>query len=93
MNIYLDLLDEQLEKLPVNLTCLLVGDLNADLIEINATSNPLLDIFISFGLLPSINMPMRVMDTSTTCIDNIFSNVNPDSQRVAVSDTSNYFGV
>ena len=36
---------------------------------------------------------MRVTDTSATCIDNIFSNVNPDSPRVVVSDTSDHFGV
>ena len=70
----------------------LVGDMNVDLIEINTKSCRLLNIFRSFGLLPSINVPTRVTDTSTTYIDNIFSNVNPDSPRV-VSDTSDHFGV
>ena len=87
------LLEEQLQKMPINLPHFLVGDLNVDLIEINRKSSRPLNIFISFELRPSINISRRVTDKSATFIDKKFSNVHPDSPCVVVSDSSDHFGV
>ena len=42
--------------------------------ETNANTKQFLDIMYSLGLYPLIDKPTRITDSSTTLIDNIFTN-------------------
>ena len=52
------------------------GDFNIDLLKHESQNSykNVLDIMYSFGLYPLIDKPTRVTDSSTTLIDNIFTN-------------------
>ena len=54
----------------------IMGDFNLDLLKIehHAPTSDFVEIMYSHGLLPFINKPTRVSGSSTTIIDNIFSN-------------------
>lgn len=90
---FVDLLEQQLEKIPVETPCFLMGDLNVDLIDPGQKTNLLLDMMISYGLIPSINVSTRVTASTAKCLDNIFTNVPFSNPCVLVSDTSDHFGV
>jgi hypothetical protein len=52
------------------------GDYNIDLLKINTKSNykDLFDNVVSFGFYPKLTLPTRLTDTSSTLIDNIYTN-------------------
>ena len=52
------------------------GDFNIDLLKVDEISNDQLcyNLICSFGFLPLITQPTRVVDNQTSLIDNIFSN-------------------
>ena len=72
---------------------LLLGDFNINLLNCNSTasSSDFLDLLGSYQMLPSITLPTRITNQSSTLIDNIF--VSPSSlssisgnRSVAISD-------
>ena len=56
-------------------TCYICGDFNTDLLNYNHTATQLfLDTFMSFSFRPLINMSTRITESTSTLIDNIFTN-------------------
>jgi hypothetical protein len=57
--------------------CYIMGDFNLDLIlhETNANTKMFLDLMHSHAFFPLIDKPTRITATTSTLIDNIFSNV------------------
>lgn len=52
------------------------GDVNINLLQDNASRNDLLYLLLEYDIQPHIHQPTRVARLSSTCIDNIFSNLN-----------------
>ena len=78
IDIFLDKLDDSLNSISKdNKLIYLMGDFNIDLLSPThqQISSRLCNIFTSFSLHPHINKPTRITQTSSTLIDNIFSNV------------------
>ena len=80
-----------------NKTVIISGDFNLDLIQYG-THRPMaefLDNLLSFSFCPSINQPTRISDISSTLIDNIFINCNPDKFDSAIicNDISDHLPV
>ena len=73
--IFMDLLDKQLEKLATSShPFMMLGDFNIDLNQLHASvSMDFLQLFMSYGLFPTINICIRVTTSSSKLIDNIFS--------------------
>ena len=71
---YLNVLLEKLSK--ENKTIFILGDFNVDLLKYdkNNSTNDFLDSISSNSFLPQILLPTRIVGTSKTLIDNIFSN-------------------
>ena len=59
---------------------ILLGDFNCNLInhETHKDTNDFLNLFLSNSFLPLITLPSRVTDTSSTLIDNIWTNAKHD---------------
>ena len=68
-----DSLDQCLKKFNSNNMFLLAGDINIDLLKTNLQSTQdYLNTMLSYNLIPSIIIPTRVTDRSSTLIDHIF---------------------
>ena len=82
--IFMDLLDKQLEKLPTGShPFMMLWDFNIDLQELDTSvSMDFLQLCMSYGLFPTINICTRVTTSSSKLIDNIFSNLDFSAQRV-----------
>jgi len=52
----------------------IAGDFNIELIRENKAKSDLLSLMKSFNFTPSICSNTRATDTTTSCIDNIFTN-------------------
>ena len=54
----------------------LCGDFNIDLLKLNSNNNynMFFDNVISSGFVPKITLPTRICDTSSTLIDNVYTN-------------------
>ena len=78
-------------------TCYIFGDLNIDLLNYdNHTATQLcLDAFISFSFRPLINIPTRITESTSTLIDNIFTNNFKDAHISGIfyTDISDHFPV
>ena len=73
-----------------------MGDFNLNLLHYNENVHcqEFLDLMLSKYLIPLIRKPTRVTDTSSTLIDNIFSNdISFVSSGVIVSDISDHFPI
>jgi exonuclease III len=87
---FTEVLDTLLAKVNgENKQVVIVGDVNIDLLKINShrQSNAYLDSMISNGLIPTITLPTRVTDASSTLIDHIFVNIS-SSQHMSGTITS-----
>ena len=74
----------------------LMGDYNVNLLHCNENDHvdDFLNMLMSFSLLPLITKPTRVTETTSTLIDNIFSNFQPfPSSGIIISDLSDHFPV
>ena len=82
-----------------NTTCYLLGDYNIYILnyESHAQTVPFIDMMSSNSFLPLITRPSRVPATSTTLIDNIFTNnigdINNSVQGLFITDISDHFPV
>ena len=72
---------DQLNKENSDIICL--GDFNLDLLKVNSKQpvSDFLDIFTSFGLIPTITLPTRI-HSSATLIDNIFYTATHKDNRI-----------
>jgi hypothetical protein len=69
-------LDKLLNKY-TNSKFIVVGDFNIDFFNINSNNfKNITDTFLTFGMERTIYDPARVTRHSSTCIDNIFTNIN-----------------
>ena len=69
-----DKFDSTIEKASEeNLDLIILGDLNHDILKTNSNS-PLLRILSKYNLQNMINEPTRVTNTTSTCIDLLFTN-------------------
>ena len=71
---FMQALSKSLEKIPKNVTCIIGGDLNINLIDIhnNDVSNYVTEL-LSKGFMPNIYLPTRITDNSCTLIDHFFT--------------------
>lgn len=75
-----------LSVLPSDLVVL--GDFNVDLKSDKVGANELLALFHKFGLAQQIHAPTRTTNTSSTCIDLIFTNKTTHIKKTGVIDIS-----
>ena len=78
-------------------TVLIAGDFNLDLIK-HGTHRPtsdFLDNMMSVSFSPTINLPTRITDTTSTLLDNIFVNISSDNFDSAIicNDISDHLPV
>ena len=72
-NEYIDILNTLRNRSKFVYLC---GDFNIDLLKLNSNNNynMLFDNVISSGFVPKITLPTRICDTSSTLIDNVYTN-------------------
>ena len=60
-----------------NKTLIILGDFNIDLLTCNTqiSHSNFLDLLGAYQILPTITLPTRISDTSSTLIDNKFSSL------------------
>ena len=93
--LFTDSLVSFLEGLKVNKKHLIVaGDFNIDLLQYHSRApiSYFLDHMLALGLLPSITLPTRLSHSSSTLIDNIFSNISGDNyfSKIIFDDISDH---
>ena len=70
---FIQVLSKSIDKLPKNLTCIIGGDLNINLIDIqNEGVLSFTTELMSNGFFPNIYLPTRITDKSCTLIDHFF---------------------
>ena len=91
-------LNQCLKKYNNNNMLIVAGDINIDLLKTNVSSiQEYLNIMLSYNLLPSIIIPTRVTDRSSTLIDHIFIRLpisqvnNKITSGNLVTDISDHF--
>ena len=93
MNILLDTIMKE-HKL-----CYLLGDYNLNILNYDThdTTAEFIDILYSHAILPLINRPTRVTQSSATAIDNIFTNnidaIENGCHGILVTDISDHFPI
>lgn len=86
-------MDEVLRSVLSSNKCIIVcGDFNVNLLEQSAMSVRLRSTFKSSGLVNLFYEPTRVTDTSSTCIDNIFSNGKAIDKSITKKLSSDHYG-
>ena len=65
--------------------CYIVGDFNINLLNQSShlLTSQFIDTMFSFSFLPLINRPTRIAQTSSTLIDNIFTNSPPEHHIIS----------
>jgi hypothetical protein len=71
LNIFLELANQTSDRL------LIAGDFNIDSLSKDNSSKNFKNILSSYGLSLIINSPTRTTETTSTCIDNFITNINP----------------
>ena len=93
---FLSLLEEQLDLLSgTRQPCFVCGDFNIDLKSLHSSQRvkEFLDMMLSYGLKPTINICTRITENSASILDNIFVNTEYKSPAVVVNSVSDHFGV
>ena len=83
-------------KLFDNKITFLMGDFNVNLLNHNENNaiGDFLNMMVSFSFMPLITKPTRVIETSATLIDNIFTTLQPfPDSGIIISDISDHFPV
>jgi exonuclease III len=93
-----ELLSNVLDELSsFNIPIYLLGDLNLDVLQVNASSNvsDYINLLFSYGLLQVITRPTRCTDHSATLIDHIITNSQLSSYETCIitSSVSDHFPV
>jgi len=81
---FCELLCDNLDVLDINIKILVCGDYNVNFDTAESYTNQLLNIHRSFGLTDVVKGPTRITSTSSTRIDNVFTNIAAESMRVSV---------
>ena len=82
-----------------NKICYFMGDYNINILNYDSHSATaqFVDLLYSYALLPLINRPTRISQSSATLIDNIFTNnidtIDKDRQGILVTDITDHFPV
>ena len=72
----IDFFNQELSNLLSNIKfkdCVLIGDMNINILDNSNLSNEYLNILSENGFLSMLNLPTRVTNLSETCIDHIFA--------------------
>lgn len=64
--------------------CILLGDINLDMESNTEHVKDIKHFFNMYGLIHYIKSPTRVTATSSSCLDNIITNLNPDDLETGV---------
>jgi hypothetical protein len=72
LDLFLDALGNYYKKISKNRMCILIGDLNIDLLKNDNRTDLYLNTLLEAGLSQCINKPTRVTENSLSCIDHIF---------------------
>ena len=94
--LFLEDMDEILEK--INSKCILMGDLNINLLDdTNNTVNDLINYFREHSYLPYITKPTRVSNNTATLIDHIwFNNIDTNEileSNILFTDVTDHYAV
>ena len=92
MNYFMSSLNKAVEKInKENKYCLIMGDFNINLLNINSNAFPheFLENFLTESFMPLISRPTRISNTSATLIDKIFSNIQTFFQSLRRSENPN----
>ena len=85
------------EVTTTNKTIFVSGDTNIDLLKYgsNGKIGNFLDLTLSFGLSPTITLPTRIADNSSSLIDNIFTNYSktPSQSFILFDDLSDHLPI
>ena len=85
-------LDRSLENIGSDVTTILTGDLNIDIIKIeNEITLEYVSTLMSYGYLPFIALPSRITEYSATCIDHIFIKYAKNSRLQPTNTLSGMF--
>ena len=80
-------LETALDKIPEEITVILAGDINIDIIKYdNAETLQYLTTLLSNRFLPYITLPPRITEYSATCIDHMFIKVS-NRDRILYENT------
>lgn len=76
-----------------NIKKIICGDFNFDFNAYTPCSTAITDLFEGSGLSRKIYEPTRVTSTTSTCIDNVFTNTNSESRVVKNLDVSDHYPI
>jgi hypothetical protein len=92
--IFESVMDDVLNKLCGKDKAIIVcGDFNVNLLDDTPTQTRLLAIFKSYNLINQFLEATRITSHSATCLDNVFSDVNPIIKSVITNLTSDHCGL
>ena len=78
-------LDSTLGNVPPDASCLILGDMNIDLMKLDhTTSFEYFTMMSSHNFQPCITIPTRITDTSATLIDHIFLKLPPKHMKANI---------
>lgn len=82
-NVFINEFEEMMLSIfRANCYYVICGDINVNILCDSKQKNDLLNTMTEFDLKTHINVPTRITCNSSTCIDNIFSNLNLKSAKV-----------
>lgn len=90
LDLFLSKLEESLTKIcELNYSVILLGDFNINFLNRNSTDTVnVVDLLQSFNLHMKVTVPTRTTLTSSTCIDNCFSDLDGELIKATVLDLS-----
>lgn len=93
LEIFFNVISQLLDKITKeNKIIYLIGDFNINLYSHNPIAKNLLDLLLSYSLLPTINIPTRFSNNTITTIDNIFTNnLNDFTSGTIIYNISDHF--
>ncbi|XP_047040975.1 uncharacterized protein LOC124645228 [Helicoverpa zea] len=92
-NTFESVMENSLSKLNSTSKSLLVcGDFNVNILESSSLTTRLLNLFKSFNLVNLFLEPTRITATSSTCLDNIFTNCSATETLITNGLTSDHCG-
>jgi Reverse transcriptase (RNA-dependent DNA polymerase)/Endonuclease-reverse transcriptase len=86
-NVFINQLSELLNDITKKSSCILIcGDFNINTLVQSKSGDILIDLFRSHGLRMTIDVATRITRNSSTSIDNVFTNIDPDLMTAQVID-------
>ena len=92
-NLFESVMEDSLNKIKSSKKSVIVcGDFNVNILEASPISNRLLNLFKSYNLNNLFFAPTRITASSSTCLDNIFSDCDATNKLVISDLTSDHCG-